>query len=121
VLAWFYSTGHLPKRGRGDHHTGFGDLVHSIFQLLEGVADGAALRKRKKRATADYVLRTYSDTMQRRKKRGAPIADPLVCADCRWRLGASREEFYCTKLEIACETARSLGQACGPKGLLFER
>ena len=122
VLAWFYSTGHLPKRGRGDHHTGFGDLVHSIFQLLEGVADGAAPRKRKKRATADYALRRYSETLEKRKKRVAPIADPLVCADCRWvRPGASREEFYCTKLEIACETARSSGQAFGPEGLLFQQ
>jgi hypothetical protein len=137
ALAWSYNTGHLPKLGRGDHHTGFGDLVHSIFQLLEGIGEGdelqgevlneliideAAPRQRMKRATADYALRRYSETLEKRKQRAAPIADPLVCADCQWvRPGASREEFYCTKLEIACETARSSGQACGPEGAQFQQ
>jgi hypothetical protein len=111
ALDWLHATGHTPKPRRSDY-TGFGDLVHSVFQWLDN--SGAPSK------TAAYALRRYWTTLKRRKRSAAPFT--VVCADCRWvRPGATRDEFFCEKLAIACGRARDDGQECGPEGLLFEQ
>jgi hypothetical protein len=112
ALDWRHATGHEPKPGRSDC-AGFGDLVHSVYQWLD---DSEQARER-----AVYALRWYWGTLKSKRRRAAPFAEPLVCADCRWvQPGESRDEFFCQKLSIGCEAARDAGQECGPEGLLFE-
>ena len=109
---WLRTTGKAPKPRRSDS-TGFGDLVHSVFQWLDASEDLGQ--------SAAHALRRYWDTVKKRKEQAAPFNVPLVCADCRWvRTGASREEFFCKKLSLVCEMVRAEGQECGPEGLLFE-
>lgn len=112
ALDWLHSTDKVPKSRRSDR-CGFGDLVHCVFQWLDTSEDS--------NEAAAYALRRYWDTGKRRKKRAAPFAMPLVCGDCRWvRAGATRDEFFCEKLNLQCSTARNPGQECGSEGLLFE-
>lgn len=111
VLDWSQATGETPKPGRSDH-TGFGDLVHSVFQWLDSSGDSSA--------TAAYALRGYWSAVRKRKDRAASLVEVPVCADCRWvQLGTSRDDFWCQKLSLACTTAREADQGCGPKGVLF--
>jgi hypothetical protein len=63
ALHWLTETGKPPTRGRSDS-TGFGDLVHSVFQWLE-LPDSAANR-----------LRQYWDTVKAFKAR-EPLEDFL--------------------------------------------
>jgi hypothetical protein len=44
AIDWTIATGKAPSPGRSDH-TGFGDLVHSVFQWLEESAPDQALRR----------------------------------------------------------------------------
>jgi hypothetical protein len=61
---WLNGTGEPPKRGRSDG-TGFGDLVHSVFQWLTLAEESAA-----------YALRQYWDTVKAFKAR-EPLEDFL--------------------------------------------
>jgi hypothetical protein len=107
--AWQTATNQAPEAGRSDS-TGFGDLVHSIFQWLDVSVDTSE--------AATYALRRYWGA----KKRAAPFVIPLVCTECRWvRPDANRDEPFCDKLGLACVTAREAEQKCGPEGLLFEQ
>jgi hypothetical protein len=108
ALDWCRATGEEPSRGRSDR-SGFGDLVHSVFQWLDLSEDSTE--------AAAYALRRFWSLVGRRKDRAAP-----VCADCQWvQRGASRDDFLCRKLSLACTMAREAGQRCGPKGVLFEK
>lgn len=112
ALDWLHATGQKPQRGRDDKR-GFGDLVHSVFDWLEVTRDP--------RQAAMYALRRYWDTEKALKKKAAPFAVPLVCADCKWcRRAASADEFFCENLNLGCATARADGRQCGPNGQLFE-
>lgn len=124
ALDWLHATGNVPKLGRSDH-TGFGDLVHTVFQWVYGPKNPTAHDDEAERAVdeaAAYALRRYRDILKRREKWARPFAVPLICADCRWvQPGGSRDEFLCQRLGIRCDTARDDGQECGPEGLLFEQ
>jgi hypothetical protein len=112
ALDWLHATDKAPKSGRSDS-SGFGDLVHSVFQWLDVSEDSSE--------TAAYALRRYWKTRERRKKRAPPLAVLPVCADCRWvRVGTTRDDFFCETLNLQCSTARNPGQECGSEGLLFE-
>lgn len=64
AIDWIQATGETPKPGRSDN-SGFGDLVHSIFQWLD-LPDGSA----------GYALRQYWAEMNRVKAR-EPLEDFL--------------------------------------------
>jgi hypothetical protein len=113
ALDWRRATGEDPRRGRSDE-TGFGDLVHSVFQWLKLSKDPTE--------AAAYALRRFWSLMRRRKDQAASLVEVPVCADCRWaQRGASRDDFLCRKLSIACTMAREAGQSCGPEGVLFAK
>jgi hypothetical protein len=57
ALAWLEATDEKPKPGRSDY-TGFGDLVHSVFQSLE-LPEGSAV----------YALRRYWADVKREQAR----------------------------------------------------
>jgi hypothetical protein len=57
ALAWLHATGIAPTPGRSDH-TGFGDLVYAIFQLLEQPDESAT-----------YALRRYWEEVEKGKAR----------------------------------------------------
>ncbi len=112
AVDWLAATGQAPEAGRSDS-TGFGDLVHSVFQWLDVSEDPSE--------AAAYTLRRYWDTLKRQKEGSAPFVMPVVCTECRWvRQGASRDEFFCEKLNLACATAREAEGDCRHEGLLFE-
>jgi hypothetical protein len=61
ALDWRHATGQTPKPGRSGA-TGFGDLVHSVFQwLLNEEDDGTE--------AATYALRKYWDNVRKLKRR----------------------------------------------------
>ena len=62
---WLHATKILPESGRSDH-TGFGDLVHSVFQWIESSPD-----------EAEYVLRQYWKEVQSIQSR--PIEGGMEC------------------------------------------
>jgi hypothetical protein len=57
AVDWWLATGHKPRPGRSDK-TGFGDLVHSVFQLL-----------RRPEGSATYALRRYWTDVRRSQGR----------------------------------------------------
>ena len=65
ALAWFTATNESPKPGRSDK-SGFGDLVHSVFQWLDQPQDSAG-----------YALRQFWGVLQRRKRQ-EPLKDFLT-------------------------------------------
>ena len=66
AIDWLHATGKTPEPGRSGA-TGFGDLVHSVFQwLLSKEDDGSE--------AATYALRRYWDNMRKRKHR-QPLGD----------------------------------------------
>jgi len=113
ALDWCRATGEAPRPGRSDG-SGFGDLVHCVFQWLDLSEDPTE--------AAGYALRRYWGSVEEKKTRARPFVAPPVCADCRWvqRFDASRDGFHCRRLDRAFTTARENGQNCGPKGALFE-
>ena len=69
AMDWLHATSQHPGTGRSGE-TGFGDLVHSVFQWLLNNEDGGS-------EAATYALRRYWDTMRRRKHR-PPLGDFLA-------------------------------------------
>jgi len=114
---WLYATGEMPKAGRSDL-SGFGDLVHSVFQWGEISKDPTE--------AAGYALRRYWTEMKRAKA-VPPLQDFLErhreCFDCKWsedRFAVDGIIFSCGRLNVARSDARKLGATCVPGGALFE-
>jgi hypothetical protein len=116
ALDWTSATGNAPERGRSDR-TGFGDLVHSVFQWLLPAEQTAG--------RANYALRQHWSEVE--KANSIPSLRNFLsryrsCLDCKWALNPqeSPDEFLCGLLKVSCASARACGQECGPEGNLFE-
>jgi hypothetical protein len=113
-IDWLQATGKPPEPGRSDK-TGFGELVHLIFDAID-VSDDPY-------EAATYALRRHWGEVKRVKGRSAASVTPShICADCKWVLRPREcdDDFFCRRLNLPCATTRRPGQECGPEGRLFE-